>query len=144
MRHTISQILKAGALYFAIVFGVGFVLGTIRTLWVAPRVGTRIAELLEAPVMFAITILAARWIVLRLRIPVRPPARLGMGGIALGLLLFAEFGLVSWVRGISIKEYLATRDLVSGTVYYLLLGLFGVMPLFVARKLGPVTEGRSE
>ena len=39
------QILKAGVLYFAFVFGAGFVLGIIRTLWVVPRVGTRMAEL---------------------------------------------------------------------------------------------------
>ena len=42
-------ILKAGVLYFALVFGAGFVLGTIRTLWVVPRVGTRKAELMETP-----------------------------------------------------------------------------------------------
>jgi hypothetical protein len=35
------QILRAGVFYFALVFGAGFVLGTIRTLWVVPRVGTR-------------------------------------------------------------------------------------------------------
>ena len=29
------QILKAGTLYFALVFGAGFLLGTIRVLWVA-------------------------------------------------------------------------------------------------------------
>jgi hypothetical protein len=40
-QHTLIQILKASLLYFALVFGVGFVLGTIRTLWVAPRVGFR-------------------------------------------------------------------------------------------------------
>jgi len=30
------QTLKAGVLYFAIVFGAGFVLGPIRILWVVP------------------------------------------------------------------------------------------------------------
>ena len=39
------QILKAGVLYFALVFGAGFVLGTIRILWVVPSFGTRMAEL---------------------------------------------------------------------------------------------------
>ena len=60
------QILKAGALYFALVFGAGFVLGAIRILWIVPRFGTRIAELMETPIMFVVTILAARWIVRRL------------------------------------------------------------------------------
>jgi hypothetical protein len=47
------MILKAGLIYFAIVFGAGFVLGTIRTLWVVPRLGTRMAELMETPIMLA-------------------------------------------------------------------------------------------
>ena len=61
-------ILKAGVLYFALVFGAGFVVGTIRTLWVVPRVGTRTAELMEAPIMLLVTILAARWMVQRLAV----------------------------------------------------------------------------
>jgi hypothetical protein len=128
------QILKAGVLYFAFVFGAGFVLGTVRTLWIVPRVGMRLAELMEAPVMLVVTIVAARWIVRRFAIPYVPSARLGMGGIGLSLLLVAEFGLVLWLRGISIREYLATRDPVSGTVYYVMLGVFAIMPQFVARR----------
>jgi len=135
-QHTIVQILKAGALYFALVFGAGFVLGTICTLWVVPRFGTRTAELMETPIMLVVTIAAARWIVRRLAVPLTPSRRLGMGFVALGLLLVAEFTLVIWLRGLSISEYLAGRDPVSGTVYYLTLGLFAIMPFLVARRLG--------
>jgi len=60
--------------------------------------------------------------------------RLSMGGIALGLILIAGFTLVSGFRGVSIGEYLAARDLVAGTVYYLLLSLLAVMPLLVCRN----------
>src|SRR5712691_3831858 len=118
------QVLKAGVLYFAVVFGAGFVLGPIRILWVAPRLGTRMAELLEAPIMFVVTIVAARWIVRRLAVPRTLSSRLGMGGIALSLLLIAEFTLVLWLRGLSISEYLSGRDPVAGTVYYVVLGVF--------------------
>lgn len=128
------QILKAGLQYFALVFGAGFVLGLVRTRWVGPRVGTRMTELMEAPVMLVVTVLAARWLVLRLAVPTRSSVRLGMGAVALGLLLAAEFGLVLWLRGISVKEYLATRDPVSGTVYYVMLALFAIMPLLLARR----------
>jgi hypothetical protein len=128
------QILKAGALYFAIVFGAGFVLGPIRILWVAPRFGTRMAELMETPIMFVITIIAAWWIVRHLAVPSALSSRLGMGCIALGLLLIAEFTLVLWLRGLSISEYLGSRDPVSGTVYYVMLGVFAIMPLLVARR----------
>jgi len=133
-RQDIVRLIKAGVLYFAFVFGAGFVLGPIRILWVVPQFGTRIAELLEAPVMFVVIIVAARWIVRRLAVPCKLSSRLAMGCGALGLLLIAEFIFVLWLRGLTIRDYLASRDPVSGTVYYLLLGVFAIMPLIVARR----------
>jgi len=63
-----------------------------------------------------------------------PSSRLGMGFVALGLMLVAEFGFVLWLRGLSIREYLASRDPVSQTVYYLMLGMFAIMPFLIARR----------
>jgi type IV secretory pathway TrbD component len=57
-----------------------------------------------------------------------------MGCIALVLMLIAEFGFVLWIRGLSIKEYFATRDPLSGAAYYLLLVVFAVMPLLTRRR----------
>jgi hypothetical protein len=125
------HILEAGLFYFAIVFAAGFALGVVRTLWVVPRIGRRLGELLEAPVMLVVTILASWWIVAHLGVPSVPMLRLGMGAVALCLLLAAEFGFVSWARGLSPRQYLASRDPVSGTVYYVMLGIFAIMPLVV-------------
>jgi hypothetical protein len=58
MQQAVVRILKAGTLYFALVFGAGFVLGPIRILWAVPRFGTRMAELVETPLMLVVTILA--------------------------------------------------------------------------------------
>lgn len=124
---------RPGVLYFALVFAAGFALGTIRTLWVVPRVGARMAELLESPIMVVVTVLAARWAVLRYAVPRLSSARLGMGTFALLLMLVAELGFVLWIRGLSIRDYFATRDPVSGTVYYLTLVAFALMPLLVGR-----------
>jgi hypothetical protein len=126
--------MKAAVLYFMLVFGAGFVLGPIRIMWIVPRFGTRIAELMEMPLMFVVISVAARWIVRRLAVPYTISIRLGMGCVALGLLLVAEFTLVLWLRGLSISEYLASRDPVSGTGYYLMLCVFAIMPLLVARR----------
>jgi hypothetical protein len=126
------RILKAAFLYFAIVFGVGFVLGTIRTMWVVPRVGVRAAELLEMPAMFILIVIAARWTVRSLPASTRA-ARLAMGCIALVLMLVAEFGFVLWLRGIGIRQYLATRDPVSGTAYYVMLVIFALIPAAMGR-----------
>ena len=128
------QSLKGGVLYFAIVFGTGFLLGPIRILWVVPRVGARTAELLEAPIMLVISIAAARWIVRRLAVPRGLSSRLAMGLTALAFMLVAEFSLVLRLRGLSIREYMATRDPVSGTVYYLTLAVFAILPALIGHR----------
>jgi hypothetical protein len=61
-------------------------------------------------------------------------ARLGIGFIALGLLLVAELVTAFLLRGMTIGEYLASRDPVSGNVFLAMLLIFAVMPLFVARR----------
>ena len=121
-------------LYFAAVFGVGFALGTLRVLWAVPHFGLRIAELMEAPIMFAVIIFAARWVVRRLDTLPTKTQRLSIGCIALGFLLGSEFLVVLWLRGLTLNQYFASKDPVSGTVYYVLLGMFAIMPLLVARK----------
>src|SRR5262245_56776337 len=74
------RVRKAGALYFAVVFETGFVLGPIRVPWVVPRVGIRAAELMEMPVMLVVVVLAARWIVRRFA-PAAAIRRLRMGAV---------------------------------------------------------------
>lgn len=133
-RKSAMRMLKAGTFYFAIVFGAGFVLGPIRILWAVPHFGTRMAELLETPIVLVVILLAARWIARPLVLPSTAPVRLGMGSVALGLMLVAEFGFVLRLRGLSMSEYLSTRDAVSGTVYYVMLVIFAFMPLLVARR----------
>jgi len=126
--------LKAGALYFALVFGAGFVLGIPRVLWLVPRLGTRTAELIESPIMLGVIIFAARWVVRRFKLPPTVAARLGPGFMALGLLLAAEFTVVLKARRLTLAQYFAGRDPVAGTVYILLLLAFALMPLIAARN----------
>jgi len=130
---TMKETLKAGVLYFVLVFAAGFVLGTIRTLWAVPRFGVRAAELTEAPIMFGVSILAARWVVRHVGIPPLWSKRLALGCIALGLMLLVEFTVVLWVRGLTIRGYLEARDPVSGAVYFATLAAFAVIPIFVGR-----------
>lgn len=125
--------IKAGLLYFAIVFGIGCVLGPIRILWAVPQFGPRIAELLEMPLMLVVIIGAAYWVVKQLTLPSILGSRLTMGSVALACLLFAEWGVLH-LRRLSIADYISTRDPVAGTVYYIMLCLFAVMPWLIARK----------
>jgi hypothetical protein len=126
--------LKAGALYFALVFSAGFVLGIPRVLWLVPRLGTRAAELIESPIMLVVIIFTARWVVRRFALPPTVADRLGPGFMALGLLLAAEFTVVLKIQRLTLAQYFAGRDPVSGTVYILMLLAYAVMPLAVSRK----------
>jgi len=126
--------LKAAALYFSVVFGAGFVLGPIRVLWAVPRFGERVAELIESPIMLVVIILAARWIVRRFEVASRPMNSLGIGLIALGSVVAAELAVVMRLRGLSVSEYLAGRDPVSGAAYLVTLAVFALAPWFFARR----------
>ena len=128
------QIFKAGLVYFATVFGAGFLFGIIRTLWIAPRFGPRAGELMESPFMLVIIICSARRMLHRHVELSRRSDLLRVGFIALALMLVAEFTLVLKLRGISIAEYFAGRDPVAGTVYYIMLMAFALMPIFVAKE----------
>lgn len=128
------QLVKAALVYFALVFGSGFVLGTIRVLWLVPAVGIRTAELLEMPVMLTVIILSARWVVQHFSMPYTAPSRLGMGGIVLALILALDFTVVLWIRGLSFGQCIESFDPVAGMAYFVMLGVCAVMPLLVARR----------
>ena len=126
------RLLKSAALYFALVFGAGFVLGAIRVPFLVPRVGDRLAELIEAPLMLGVILLAARWIARRFPGSRRELLATGLG--ALGFVLAADVVIGVTLRGMSLVEVFLNRDPVSGTVYYALLGLFAVMPWLLSRS----------
>jgi hypothetical protein len=132
----VGRIVRAALLYFALVFGAGFLLAPLRILWLMPRVGQRWAELIELPVMLVVIVLAGRFVVARLAVPRSPPARLAMGAIAAALLLAVEFTVVLWLQGLTFAAYLTQRDPVSGSAYYLAVAFFGVFPLLLAREPG--------
>ena len=123
---------RAGLTYFAIIFGVGFALGTIRVLLVVPRVGVRTAELMEEPIMFVVVFFAARWLVRWFSLE-SLSARFSAGFIGLGLLLAAEYGLLR-AQGLSLRGDIARRDAVAGTVYLVMLLVFAVMPALIGSK----------
>ena len=93
-----------------------------------PRWGTRWAELFEMPLMLIAIVLTSKWIVRRTHGIFSRRQFLAIGLIALALLVFAELSLVIWLRGISISEYIASRDPISGGVYLLMLIIFAAMP----------------
>jgi len=123
--------LKAAVAYFGCVFGAGFVLGSIRVPFLVPRLGVRVAELIEMPLMAIVIWFSAHMVVRRFALAPAMRVRMAVGVIALALLLAAEFLLALWVQGISVAQYVAERDPVSGTVYVAMLFVFALLPIWV-------------
>ncbi len=126
-----ARVPRVGFLYFLMVFAAGFALGPIRVLWLVPRVGERTAELLEMPVMVAVIWLAAGWATSRL---MGGRERLAAGTLALMLMLGFEFGLVLRLRGLSVAEYLESRDPVAGAAYAAALLFLALAPTLLGRR----------
>ena len=120
-------------MYFSLVFGAGFVLGAIRVPFLVPRLGERVAELVEMPFMLIVIVLAARFVPQRFALRASAFVGLSAGLIALGLLVAAEILLAVALQDRSLGDYIASRDPVSGSVYLVMLGLFAAMPLIISR-----------
>jgi hypothetical protein len=126
--------LAPAAAYFGLVFAAGFVLGSIRVPLLVPRLGVRLAELLEMPFMLAVIVLAARFVVRRFELATRPRRdALLAGGLALVLLLAAEALVAVVIAGQTVRAYVAGRDPVAGSVYAALLIVFAALPALFAR-----------
>jgi hypothetical protein len=130
------RILKPAAVYFSLVFGVGFVLGPLRVLLLEPRVGPRTAELVEAPLMLTAILVIGSWVARRLCRGRSATARLGVGLTAAGLVLAADFAVGVGLRGMSVVEVVTGRDPVTGSIYYGLVALTAVAPWWFGRHLG--------
>ena len=125
--------LKAGVVYFLLMFAVGWILGPIRELWAVPHSGRMAAMLSEAVIMLIAMIVAARWVIRRFDVPRTLPATISMGLIAIGLLFPAEIVGVVWVRGLSVQEYLAGFATAPGIISLVMFLLFAAMPTLVTR-----------
>lgn len=134
-RRRATAVLRGAALYFGIVFAVGFVLGAVRVPFLVPWLGERAAELAEMPLMFIAVFLAAGHVVRKYGASVSGRSWALVGMLALALLVCAELLLAVALAGRGVGEYIAGRDPVSGSVYLGMLLLFAAMP-WLRRGLG--------
>jgi hypothetical protein len=128
-RGAIGAAIKSGAVYFAVVFLLGFALGSVRTVLIAPRLGETLAVVLETPVMLAVSWFVAAWCVGRFETPPTALARLAMGGVAFALLMAAELGVSLAVFHRSGSQHLAGYRSVSGAAGLAAQVAFAAIPL---------------
>jgi hypothetical protein len=135
VNERMGRALRAGVAYFLAVFATGFVLGVLRTLFVAPHVGVLAAVAIELPIVLAV----AWWVSARLRrgssLTLRDAGL--MGGTAFLLLMLAEVSLSIALFGRTIAEHFslyADADHQLGLAGQV---VFALIPWLQARLGGP-------
>ncbi|QPC91637.1 hypothetical protein [Mesorhizobium sp. INR15] len=125
---SVTAAVIAGMVYFASVFVVGFVLGTARTLWIAPAIGNLWGVLIELPFILGASWLACGRSLQRFSIS-SLPERLIMGLLAFMLLMVVEAMLAVLVFGTSLSGYAAGWGSAAGALGLLGQICFAGMPL---------------
>lgn len=129
MASPLASSVRAGVAYAATVFAVGFLLGTLRVLVLAPRVGATAAVLIETPV-----ILTASWYVWLYwmkRLAVGTEMRTGIlvGAVAFITLMAFEVVLSIGLFERSMSEYLAGLRSPAGAIGFAAQVAFAAFPL---------------
>jgi hypothetical protein len=130
------RIIKAGLIYFLLLFSTGFALAFVRLPFLVPRFGVRTAELMEMPIMLAVIVWASHRLAHR-NPDFGRPARLTAGVVAFWLLVAAELAVAYFLGARSPSQYVASRDPVSGSVYLASLVFFAVAPALWNSWPGP-------
>jgi hypothetical protein len=126
--RSVFRATEAGAIYAIVVFLIGFILGTIRVLLFAPRLGETTAVIIEAPIMLGASWFVCRWCVDELDVGRTVAARLLMGLVAFLVLMSAEVGLGA-VFGRSIVDQLASYGSLSGAIGLAAQVIFAMFPV---------------
>lgn len=121
------RVATAAITYWAIVFALGFVLGTARVLWVIPLVGLMPATLLELPIILAASWFASGWILRRFAITTRREA-LTLGVLAFAILMAAECALAGALSGETPAQWLAGLRQPHALVGLVGQAVFALMP----------------
>lgn len=128
-----NRAVSAATVYFLALFALGFILGTIRVLFVVPRFGVLGATSLEVPFMLTAGFYGCRWVVRRWQVP---PALSARGAMALWfLLLLALFETLVGVAlfGRTLAGTWAGLATPAGLLGLTAQVVAALLPLFVGR-----------
>lgn len=122
--------LKAGFFYFLGIFALGFVLGTIRTLFVVPWLGSLAGVIIEVPVIVTVSSFFCRKLISDFSIPKKMNYLLLFGGSAFFWLLTTEILISVFLFNRPFTEYLSNLQTLPGVLGLFAQILFGVIPVF--------------
>lgn len=128
--------LAAGLAYIAMVFALGFVLGTMRTLLVhdSQGAGRLLGVLIELPIMLAASWFLCSYLVRRFRVAAAIAPRAIMGGVAFAVLLLAELLVGAALFGRTPAGQLALYREASYAIGLTAQCAFALMPLAQLRQ----------
>ena len=126
--------LVAGTVYFLALFALGFLLGTIRVVFVAPRFGQVIGTLAEVPVMLAAAYIICRWTLNHWRVSPKNTVRWTMIPLFLALLFAFETLLGLALFGRMLSEQWATLFTLAGALGLSAQVIAALLPVFVERS----------
>ena len=137
----LPRAILAGVAYFSIMFAIGFVLGTVRVMVLAPALGEWGAAFAELPIMLGISWVTAAWLIARLRVAQTSTARLVMGLAAFALLMIAEVLLGIGLFGRTLSEQLGAMTEGAGLAGLLGQVAFAAFPLAQLAKTTRIGGG---
>lgn len=123
----------AGFLYAVLAFLVGCAMGMLREQFVAPRITSELAIVVETPLMCWIVLQLARGQARWLNVPTSAAARLIMGSVAVGLLVLAENTIAYAWMGRSVFEQWGLYGYLAMAATFAGLTWFWLAPLIAAR-----------
>ncbi len=114
------QTLLAGTTYFAGIFALGFLLGTLRVLVFSALLDETILVLIEVPIILCASWVFCSYLIAKLPVAPRIADRILMGGAALAVLLTAEIATSVFGFDRTISDHLAHYATPASQI-----GLFG-------------------
>lgn len=129
-----SRTLTSATVYCLALFALGFVLGTIRVLFLALQIGELGATLLEVPVMLGAAFFLCRRVVGRWLVSPELAARWGMAFWFLVLLFLLETLVGVALFGRTMSDTLAGLATPAGLIRLTAQVIAALLPLFVGRR----------
>lgn len=129
-----KRALLAASVYFLALFSLGFVLGTIRVVFVSPRFGPVIATIAEVPMMLIAAFWACRWSLLHWRVPSAKTTRWAMAIWFLVLLIVFETVLGAALFGRTMTEQWAALATSAGLIGLAAQVVAALLPTMVGRR----------
>jgi hypothetical protein len=129
---SLLRVVEAASAYFAAVFALGFVLGTLRVVYAAPAVGEFAATSLEVPLMLTASWVLCGVVLRHWVVPSAPSIRLFMGAVAFMLLISSEIYFATELFDRDVSEQLRTMTTGAGVIGLISQLIFAAFPVLRA------------